>query len=90
MLRPENLIDILTILIASFSTLFALLFSFIFPQFQILFLTILTILLALIYQIGNIISKESVRGEAKKDLNILEGAIEVLERENKILKKNKK
>ena len=62
MLRPENLIDILTILIASFSTLFALLFSFIFPQFQIFFLTILTILLALIYQTGNIISKESVRG----------------------------
>ncbi|MAH49332.1 hypothetical protein CMI37_26130 [Candidatus Pacearchaeota archaeon] len=85
MLSRENRIDITTIIIASMSTILGLIISFILPNVQILILTILTILLPVIYQIGNICSKESVRSQTKNDLNILEEAVEDLEYENNLL-----
>ena len=85
MLREENRIEIITIIIASMSTIVGLIISFTFHKTQILILTILTILLPVIYQIGNIFSKECVRNKNKDDLNIFEEAIEELEYKNRLL-----
>jgi hypothetical protein len=85
MLREENRIEIITIIIASMSTIVGLIISFTFHKTQILILTILTILLPVIYQIGNIFSKECVRNQNKDDLNIFEEAIEELEYKNRLL-----
>ncbi len=82
MLNKENWADILTIIIASTITISGIIVSFIYPNTQILILTILTILLPIIYQIGNIISKECVREENNNDYNILEEALDELEEEN--------
>ena len=49
MLREENRIEIITIIIASMSTIVGLIISFTFHKTQILILTILTILLHVIY-----------------------------------------
>ena len=86
MLNKDNRIDIITIIIASMLTVIGLIISFSFLNLQILVLTILTILLPVIYQIGNIYAKESVRNENKRDLNILENLVEELEQENRDLR----
>ena len=85
-MNQDNRIDIITIIIALLSTIFGLIFSFLFPETQILVLTILTVLLPVIYQIGNILSKESIRDENKRDSNILGESLEELKTENENLK----
>ncbi|MBU0467226.1 MAG: hypothetical protein KJ718_04485 [Nanoarchaeota archaeon] len=86
MLSEDNRVDVIAIIIASLSTILGLITSFAFPRTQVLVLTILTILLPVIYQIGNIFSKKCVRNENKEDFNVLEDAIEEIENENEILK----
>jgi len=68
----EHKIEILMIIFSSMATIIALIISFIYPKIQILTLTILTIILPLIYQIGHIYSKESIREESNKDYSIIE------------------
>ena len=89
MLSKENWTDIVTIILASISTIIGLIISFNHPNLQILTLTILMVLLPIIYQIGNIISKEYVRQENNEDFNILEESLDNLEKENIELKKNR-
>ena len=86
----EHEIDVLIIFIAFFSTATTLILSFIFPEAQITLLTILTVLLPVIYQVGNIYSKESIRAKNEEDYSVLEGTIETLENENKNLKEKVK
>ncbi len=91
MRRLESRIDILIIIIASMTTIFSLIVGRLFPDFQVLVLTILTILLALIYQIGNIYSKENIKEENEGDFLILDTEIEKQKREIDSLKeKNRK
>lgn len=77
-MKEESRIDIIVIIIASMTTIFSLIISNIFPQIQVLVLTILTILLALIYQIGNIYSKETLKENNQKDLLEIDIAMEEL------------
>ena len=53
----------------------ALIISFIFPSLQILVLTILTILLPMIYQIGHIKSKAVIRKNNQIDYSTVEETI---------------
>ena len=53
------------------ATILALIISFIYPGIQILALTILTILLPLIYQIGHVYSKEAIRDQNDRDSSIV-------------------
>jgi len=85
----EYRIEILTIIFSSMTTILALITSFIFPEIQILVLTILTIMLPLIYQIGHICSKEAIREKNDRNYSIVEESnkdkdsyIEELEEEN--------
>lgn len=86
MIKKESRIDILVIIIASMTTILALIISNIFPKLQVLILTILTILLALIYQVGNIYSKETIKAENEKDFLELEIATEELKEERDNIK----
>ena len=61
MIDKENLTDIITIIIASSVTLSGLIYSYLYPEIQVLILTMLMVLLPLIYQVGNIISKGYVK-----------------------------
>lgn len=87
MLSKENWVDIIIISLASISTIAGLIFSHIYPTLQILILTILMVLLPIIYQVGNIISKQCVREENNTDFNLLEEAVDELEKENIKLRK---
>lgn len=85
-MKREARIDIIIIIIASMTTILALIISNIFPQLQVLILTILTILLALIYQVGNIFSKETIKDENENDFLEIDIAMEELENERDIFK----
>lgn len=85
-MKKESRVDIIIILIASMTTIFSLILSNLFPNLQVLNLTILTILLALIYQIGNIYSKEIIKEENERDFLEIDMAMEELENENNKLK----
>jgi len=85
----EHKIEILMIIFSSMATILALIISFLYPIIQILTLTILTIMLPLIYQIGHIYSKEAIRKKKDKDYSIIEESnlekedyIQELEEEN--------
>jgi len=82
----EHKIEIIMIICASMTTILALIISFNYPNLQILILTILTILLPIIYQIGHIYSKESIREKNEQDYFVLEDTLEELEEENQSLK----
>jgi hypothetical protein len=82
----ESKIETITIILASMTTIISLILSFNYPKLQILILTILTILLPVIYQIGHIFSKESIKYKNEQDYIILENIIEELEEENRYLK----
>ncbi|MCK4650150.1 hypothetical protein KAT36_02865 [Candidatus Pacearchaeota archaeon] len=82
----EYKIEITIILVALFCTISVLLISNQFPNKQILALTILTLLLPTIYQIGHIISKEYIRAKNEHDFSILQNTIEIIKEENKDLK----
>jgi hypothetical protein len=81
-MKEEPRIDVIIILIASMTTIFSLIISNILPKLQILILTILTILLAMIYQIGHIYSKEKIKETNEKDFLEIDMAMEELEDEN--------
>lgn len=68
----EDRIEILTIVFSSMATILALIISFNFPKIQILTLTILTIVLPMIYQIGHIKSKAAIREKKDRDYSIVE------------------
>ena len=86
MMLEEYKIEIIVIILASMTTILALIISFNYPNLQILVLTILTLLLPVIYQIGHIYSKESIREKNEQDFLVLENTIEELEEENRELK----
>ena len=85
MFSEEYKIEIIMILIASSSTIVTLILSFLFPEIQILLLMILTVWLPVVYQIGNVYVKESIRAKNEHDFSVLENVIEDLEDENKDL-----
>lgn len=87
MKSEEYRVDALVIILASMTTILFLIISFVFPELQILLLTILTILLPVIYQIGNMYSKESIRKQNQEDLEIIEEVLEDLEDENERLRR---
>ena len=85
----EHKIEILTIILSSMTTILALIISFIYPKIQILTLTILTIMLPLIYQIGHIYSKKIIEEKNNSNIRFLgefntekDEYIEELEEEN--------
>ena len=85
MFTQEYKIEIIMILVASSSTIVTLILSFLFPEIQILLLTILTVWLSIVYQVGNIYVKESIRAKNEYDFSVLENVIEGLEDENEDL-----
>ena len=85
MFTQEYKIEIIMILVASSSTIVTLILSFLFPEIQILLLTILTVWLPIVYQVGNIYVKESIRAKNEYDFSVLENVIEGLEDENEDL-----
>jgi len=87
MILKEHHIESLVIFIASLSTINALIFSFLFPEIQTLLLTILTVLLAAIYQIGYNYAKEKIRNKNEEDFSVIENYVEELEEENIIKRK---
>ncbi len=86
-MKREPRIDIMGIIFASMTTILVLIISNIFPSLQILILTILTILLALIYQIGNIYSKETIKENNERDFLELDRVMEELKNERDEIKK---
>ncbi|MBT4135979.1 hypothetical protein HOD75_01280 [archaeon] len=88
----EHNVEVIMIITASMTTILALILSFNYPELQILILTILTILLPVIYQVGHIYSKELIKEKNEQDFLILEHNIEFLESQNNLLKQqiNKK
>lgn len=85
-MKKESRINAIIILIASMTTILSLILSNVFPKLQVLILTILTILLALIYQIGNMYSKETIKEINEKDFLEIDMVMEELENENYELK----
>lgn len=80
-------IEIVIVLIALFCTVFALVVSYWFPELQILVLTILTLLLPAIYQVGHIFIKEYTRGKNERDYSNLQYATDNLIMENEGLRR---
>lgn len=90
MIEDYKIEVVVVVIIASMVTILWLIISFNFPNIQILVLTILIILLPVIYQIGHIYSKESLKAKNEQDYFVLENTIEELEEENQFLKEQKK
>ncbi|MBU3923401.1 MAG: hypothetical protein KJ592_00630 [Nanoarchaeota archaeon] len=80
-------IEIVIVLLALFFTISSLIISFLFPELQILVLTILTLLLPGIYQIGHIIAKEYIRAKNEKDFSELQYFTDVIKKENESMRK---
>ena len=85
----EHEIEVLMLLFATLCTISALIISHLYPEIQVLTLTILTVLLPMIYQIGHIYSKVVIRKQQEKDIEFLneesemkDDYIEDLENEN--------
>ena len=83
----EYRVDIVVVLIALLCTVLSLIISFLFPVLQILVLTILTLMLPAIYQIGHIFGRECVRAKNEYDFSELQFVMGNLRGENKRLKK---
>lgn len=83
----EYKIELTIILIALFSTISTLIFSNLFPNKQVLALTMLTLILPAIYQIGHIFSKEVTRAKNEQDFSFLQDIVENITIENNELKK---
>jgi len=80
-------IEVIIILVALFCTISSLIVSYLFPWVQILVLTILTLLLSAIYQMGYVFVKEYTRGKNECDYSRLQFVMQNLREENDGLKK---
>ena len=83
----EEHIEAFVILFASLLTITSLVYSYIFPELQVLILTILAVFLAAIYQIGYTYAKQYIRSKNERDFVILEEMIDQLEEENSQLRR---